>query len=118
MFKPLPAQPVDYGAKLGTYLRRSVFYAFGIGTTIKGNGRASDAIRDFWMSTLRSMQADIGGFGTDLSVPNIIPVWSKAYNVMLNENGQKLAGRLSLLADRDGTLVDSCRHHASAKCHD
>jgi hypothetical protein len=48
------------------------------------------------------MQEDIGGFGTDLSVPNIIPFWSKAYNVMLSENGQNLAGRLSLLADRDG----------------
>jgi hypothetical protein len=107
VFKPIPNPPVDYGAKLGTYLRRSVFYAFGVGANIKGDGSAQDLIRAFWTAALRTMQADIGGFGTDLNVPNVVPVLARAYNVTLSENGQNLVGRLSLLTDSDGTLVDS-----------
>ena len=36
VLKPLPDPPMDYGAKLGTYLRCSMFYVFGIGSSIKG----------------------------------------------------------------------------------
>jgi hypothetical protein len=107
VFKPPLNPPMDYGTKLGAYLRRSVFYAFGVGTNVKGDGSAQDTIRAFWTDALRTMQIDIGGFGTDLHVPNIVPVSSHAYNLALNENGQTLVGRLSLLIDSDGTLVDS-----------
>ena len=107
VFKPQGGPAVNYGEKLGSYMRRSVFYVFGMGTDIKGDGSLQDSIRSFWDATLRSMAANIGGFGTDLNVPNIVPTLSRAYNVSLNESGQLLVGRLSLLADSEGTLVDS-----------
>ncbi len=35
-FKALPSTPPDYGQRLGSYLRRSVFYAFGVGADVAG----------------------------------------------------------------------------------
>jgi hypothetical protein len=107
VFKPQPAVPVNYGHKLGTYLRRSVFYGFGVGGDVRGGGSVLDTIRSFWDDSLRSMMANLGGLGSDLNVPNAVPVTSQAYNISLTDNGQSLVGRLSLLVDSDGELVDS-----------
>lgn len=107
VFKTELDSPPNFGDKLGTYLRRSVFYAFGVGNDIQGGGRVIDSIRSFWENTLRSMAANLGGFGSDLNVPNVVPVVARAYNVTLKESDQNLVGRLSLLADSEGTLVDS-----------
>ncbi|AQS88864.1 hypothetical protein AA101099_2162 [Neoasaia chiangmaiensis NBRC 101099] len=107
VFKPLPAAPVDYGAQLGTYLRRSVFYVFGLGSDMHGQGALQDTTRHFWDNALRSMNATVASFGSDLGVPNILPVREAAYDVTLQDAGQTLPGHLSLLADADGTLVDS-----------
>ncbi len=107
VFKPLPNPPENYGAKLGTTLRRSVFYAFGLGDDIKGDSSVKDGIQQFWSNAFRSMAVDIGGLGSDLSVPNVIPSAAYPYEVSMNFSGQKTVGRLSLLTDADGTLVDS-----------
>jgi hypothetical protein len=42
-----------------------------------------------------------------LTVPNVVPVAAQGYDLLLIEGGQNLVGRLSLLTDSDGTLVDS-----------
>ena len=104
-FKKTPE--VDYGDKLGTYLRHSVFYVFGIASDVKGSGAIQDSIHSFWDPALRSMGANIGGLGSDLTVPNVVPVTSRSYNLLLRDSSQTLAGRLSILFDPDGTLVDS-----------
>jgi hypothetical protein len=106
VFKPTNA-PANYGTKLGTYLRRSVFYVFGVGTNIRGNGSVQDTIRAFWDDAFRSMAASVGGIGTDLNVPNVVPVAAYNYDLLLKDGNQTLVGRLSLLTDSDGTLVDS-----------
>lgn len=103
-----PAPPAeDYGSKLGTYLHRSVFYSFGIASDIKGDGAVQDTIHAFWNDAFRSMAANIGGIGTDLNVPNEVPVSSSQYDVSVKDGGEMLVGHLSLLSDDDGTLVDS-----------
>jgi hypothetical protein len=107
VFKPLPDGQMTFGDSLGTYLRRSVFYAFGVGTDIKGGGKVVDTIRMFWIGALRSMAANVNGLGSDLSVPNTPPIASYLYDIALVDAGQNLSGRLSLLVDSDGLLVDS-----------
>ena len=108
IYKPLPATPENYGKKLGTYLRRSVFYIFGVGEDINGDSRLQESARGLWASALRSMNATVGGMGVDLSVPNVVPVKAYSYSVQLQYvDGQQLDGRMVLLADADGALVDS-----------
>jgi hypothetical protein len=107
VFQQLPKISVDYGTKLGTYLRRSVFYAFGVGTDIKGDGSVQDKIRAFWQAAFQSMAANIGGLGTDLNVPNVVPVAVHDYDVLLKDGASTLNGHMSLLTGDDGTLVDS-----------
>ena len=97
----------NYGKKLGTYLRRSVFYAYGLGEDIGGAATITDQARRFWLSALNSMNASVGGLGSDLNMQNAVPVSSRAFVLDLQNNGQALEGRLSILADADGNLLDS-----------
>lgn len=102
----LPASP-DYGQRLGSYLRRSVFYAFGVGADVRGSPGFLESARAFWGTALRSMAATVGGIGADLNVPNTLPVRAYSYAATLDFDGQKLDGRLSLLTGASGDLVDS-----------
>jgi hypothetical protein len=107
-FKPLSEQSTDYGQKLGSYLRRSVFYDFGVGEDVNDDASFQEHSKIFWSAAIRSMAATLGGIGTDLNVPNTLP--SKAYNFQITVNyvdGQQLDGRLWLLTNADGDLVDS-----------
>ena len=107
IFKPPPAPPVNFGKKLGTYLRSSVFYAFGLDGDVVGGQDVKEATRALWTSVLGTMSATIGGLGSDLTVPNALPITARDYSIDLKEGEQPLSGRLSLLADADGGLVDS-----------
>jgi hypothetical protein len=78
-----------------------------VGEDIKDGSKVQDNIRAFWGSALRSMSATVGGMGVDLNIPNVVPVLSHAYAIKLDYDGQQLEGRLSLLVDADGALVDS-----------
>ncbi len=99
--------PVDLGQKLGTYLRGSVFYAFGVGADITGDANFPEVARRFWLTALHGMATTLGGMGADLNVPNLLPVAAHDYAVALTMDNQPLEGRLSLLTDEDGALVDS-----------
>ncbi len=106
VFKPAGA-PAGLGQRLGTYLRGGVFYAFGVGSDITDDPGLPETARGFWRAAFGSLAAALAGMGADLNVPNILPVVARRYPVTLSLDGQTLEGRLALLADQDGTLVDS-----------
>jgi hypothetical protein len=99
--------PTGLGQKLGTYFRHSVFYLFGIGSGVTGDSTYLADAKSFWVSALGSMDAPIVGFGSDLTVANEIPVASYIYTVHLTVQGNQLFGKLSLMVDGDGNLIDS-----------
>jgi len=99
--------PDDLGHRLGTWLRRGVFYAFGSGADVTGDVRFPEQARAFWLTVLHGMAATLDGIGSDLNVPNLIPVAAHDYPVLLDIDRQELEGRISLLTDDEGDLVDS-----------
>lgn len=103
---PLP-ENLNLDSKLGIYLHRSIFYVFGAGGTIKDDGKVSDDIRKFWAVAFQSMAANVGGFGSDLGIANVIPERGTTFEVTLKENSDELHGHLFLMTDHDGQLVDS-----------
>ncbi len=107
VFRPPLNPPENYGRKLGTYLRRSVFYAYGLGEDVGHDPGVLGEARTFWTQALRSMNASVGGLGADLNMANAVPVAAYAYAVTLSHDGQELDGRLALMTDADGALVDS-----------
>ncbi len=106
VFKPAPP-PADLGQRLGTRLRGGVFYAFGVGADVEDDPQFAETARGFWSGALHGMAATLGGMGADLNVPNLLPVAAHDYPVALTIDNQPLEGRLSLLTDQDGSLVDS-----------
>ncbi len=107
IFKPQSQPPVNFGRKLATYLRSSVFYAFGMDGDVNGGEDIRETTRALWTRALGTMSATIGGIGSDLTIPNALPVTARDYVIDLKEADQPLSGRLSLLADSDGNLIDS-----------
>ena len=108
VFQPVSAgdQP-NFGQKLGSYLRRGVFYDYGMGEDVRGDPAFPEQARVFWGGALRSMAATVMGLGADLNIPNTLPLRAYAWPVTLAFDGQSLDGRLSLLVGEDGNLVDS-----------
>ena len=106
VFRP-GAAPSGLAQKLGTTLRRGVFYAFGVGSDITDDPGLQEASRAFWRAAFASVAASLAGLGADLNVPNVLPVAAWSTPATLTLDGQTLDGRLALLTDGDGTLVDS-----------
>ena len=96
---------VDYGDRLGTSLRHGVFYAYGLGGGAKEG--LPERTRAFWTAALASLSAVSAGMGSDLNVPGVVPVRAASVPVDVRVKDDTLPGRLSLLADADGHLVDS-----------
>ena len=69
VFKPFDQEP-EYGQKLGSYLRRSIFYDFGVGEDVNDDASFQERAKAFWGVAIRSMASALGGIGTDLNVPN------------------------------------------------
>ncbi len=107
VFQPAPHDPPAYGQKLGSYLRRGVFYAYGMGDDVRGDPAFLETARAFWSAALRSMAATVIGLGADLNVPNTLPLRAYSWPVTLSFDDQPLDGRVSLLVGEDGNLVDS-----------
>lgn len=107
VFKPLPIPQINYADKLGTHLRKSVFYAFGVGEDVIGGQSMQENAKTFWLHALKIMSATVGGFGADLNVSNRIPVKSMLYDITLKFDNQDIDGKLSVLTDDDGNIVDS-----------
>lgn len=107
VFKDASNPPTDAGQKLGTYFRHSVFYFFGVGTGVSNDGTYLADSKSFWSTVMNSMDSVVEGFGSDLNVPNEVPVSSYQYSVKLTFNNNPLFGKVSLLVDSDGNLVDS-----------
>lgn len=108
IFRPGPAEAAqDYAKKLGTHLRKGVFYIFGAVTDISEGPSNLEAAKAFWTAAMRSMAAVVAGFGSDLNVPNGIPRSAWLFDATLREGEQTVDGKLSLLTDAEGILVDS-----------
>ena len=109
VFRPPPVPFPDLGARLGTYLRHGVFYDYGLATDIASGGPEDlpERTRADWRAALRAMAAVPAGMGSDLNVPNVLPVTSATYSVSLAFGSDTLDGKLALLAGSDGELVDS-----------
>jgi hypothetical protein len=107
VFKPPSEATINYAEKLGTHLRKSVFYVFGLGEAVLDSSSMQENAKAFWTRALRIMSASVGGIGADLNVPNRVPVFNGSYNVSMKFDGQDIDGKLSVLTDRDGNLVDS-----------
>jgi hypothetical protein len=106
VFKPPPDPMPNYSDKLGSHLRRSVFYAFGVAEDVTNGQSVQDTAKAFWGTALKMLNSTLGGFGADLNVSNQIPVSESAYSLQLNFD-ETLDGKMSLLVDVDGYLVDS-----------
>lgn len=107
VFVPTPNPFPDIGKRLGTYLRQGVFYDFGLATDVTGGTDIQERTRAFWNDALRSMAAIPAGAGSDLNVPNVLPVRAATYSVSLAFDNDTLDGKMVLLAGTDGSLVDS-----------
>ena len=107
VFAPLPQPFPNIGERLGTFLRHGVIYDYGLAVDITGGEDVPDRTRAFWNAALRSMAAVPAGMGSDLNVPNVLPVRAATYDVSLVFGTDTLDGKLALLAGADGELVDS-----------
>lgn len=107
VYKPLPDHYPNYGNILGSRFRHTVFYAFGIASDVNNPGSFSTQAKIFWLNALSHMSAATAGLGADLVVENRIPIASATYDLHLLLNNDKLEGKMVLLTDRDGYLVDS-----------
>ena len=107
VFAPLPQPFPNLGERLGTFLRHGVIYEYGLATDITGGEDVPEHTRAFWNNALRTMAAVPAGMGSDLNVPNVLPVRAATYNVSLSFGPDTLDGKLALLAGSDGELVDS-----------
>ncbi len=107
MFTDAPSTPINYGSKLGTYFPRSLFYFYGVGSDVTDVPDYLGKARAFWGQVLSSMNATVEALGSNLVISNRIPVKDYSYSLSVNRNGEKLFGRMSLLVDQDGHLVDS-----------
>lgn len=107
VFKPLPDKSPNYAAKLGSHLRQGVFYAFGVGEYLVDGQAVQETSKAFWSSAIKMMSATLAGFGSDLTVSNRIPTKLYKYDTDLKFNGTDLDGKISILVDQDGNLVDS-----------
>ncbi len=106
-FAPLPQPFPNLGERLGTYLRHGVIYDYGLADDITGGEDVPERMRAFWSAALRRMAAVPAGMGSDLNVPNVLPVQAATYDVSLSFGSDTLDGKLALLAGSDGELVDS-----------
>jgi hypothetical protein len=107
VYKAPPDHFPNYGSVLGSRFRRTVFYGFGVASDVDNPGGLATQAKLFWSGALGMMSAATASFGADLVVENRVPASYSAYELKLTLNGEPLEGKLVLLTDRDGELVDS-----------
>jgi hypothetical protein len=107
VYGPLPPKLPNYADKLGSHLRRGVFYAFGVASDVDGAKAVQETAKAFWTGGFKSFSASLAGFGSDLNVSNRIPVHGYSFDASLKFNDRTLDGKISALVDADGNLVDS-----------
>lgn len=99
--------PSDYGKMLGTFFRHSIFYFFGVQSTLPDDPTYLADAHSFWNGALSSMDSTVAGFGSDLSVANDVPTVDHRFHITLKRNNLDLSGLLYVMTDADGNLIDS-----------
>ncbi len=107
VFSGAPSSAVDFGRKLGVYFPNTLFYSYGVGGDISGAPDFLSSAHHLWRRILASMSAALASLGSTLAVPNRIPVQAYHYDLKMDRQGQTLYGKMWLLTDGDGHLVDS-----------
>lgn len=107
VFNPLPNPFPNFAEKLGSKFKKGVFYAFGVAEDMTDGQAAPSALKAYWTDTFKVMSAVLNGFGSDLNVPNSVPMNNYNYNLHYSFDGQELEGKMSLLTDADGNIMDS-----------
>lgn len=107
VFSSPPAAPVDFGTKLGVYFPHTLFYFYGVGSDISGDPGYLSSAHHLWRQILASMSAALAAMGSNLAVPNRIPADAFHYGVKIDRQGETLYGKMWLLTDSDGHLIDS-----------
>ena len=106
-FVPPPVPFPDISQKLGLQFHNSVFYFFGVGADVSDAPDFLENATTFWRQVLEDTGGALGGIGSNLSVPNTVPVQASKDMIDLVRHGQHLSGTLSLMVDGEGNLVDS-----------
>lgn len=107
VFSNPPTNSVNIGPKLGVYFPHTLFYFYGVGSDISGDPSFLSSAHHLWKQVLASMSAALAAMGSNLAVPNRIPVAGFHYGVRVDRQGQTFYGKMWLLTDHDGHLIDS-----------
>lgn len=107
VFSSASSSGIDFGKELGVYFPHTLFYFYGVGSDISGDPTFMSADYHLWRRILASMSAALASLGSTLAIPNRIPVASYHYGIKMDRQGQTLYGKMWLLTDSDGHLVDS-----------
>lgn len=86
----------------------SLFYIYGIGSTILDKGVETDNIKSYWKKFLNSSEGHLMGFSSNLIIPNTTPVNKKTYDIEIaidKENDVRL-GKLQFFVDRENHIQD------------
>ncbi len=93
--------------KLGVYFVHGVFYAFGLGKTVYNvQDYNVNAIR-FWNNAFKAMSGITESISPDFDIPQVVPQNGSYFDVNLQYEGEQLSGKMALLIDKDGNLIDS-----------
>jgi hypothetical protein len=85
----------------------SVFYVFGLNTTVEHDKHYKDEAINFWQNTISQNGGVVSSISNNFFIPNVIPVKSFIYNVKVSLDNTTTNGKLSLMTDKNGVLVDS-----------
>ncbi len=107
VFLPMPAPFPNFAEKLGSKFRKGIFYAFGVAEDMDEGQGGAQSLKPFWTNVFKNMSAVMNGFGSDLNVSNSVPVAGYSYNLHYAFDNQDLDGKMSILVDGDGNIVDS-----------
>jgi hypothetical protein len=89
--------------------KNAVFYVFGAGSTLSGQGAITDGIKSYWEALLNSSEGHLSGFGSNLIVASSVPVSLQTYavEIIINKDKDIRRGKMQLFIDREGHLQDS-----------
>jgi hypothetical protein len=94
-------------ANLALDFKNAVFYVYGAGSTLSGQGAITDGIKSYWETLFNSAEGHLLGFGPNLIVASNVPLTLQTYTVEISINDKDVRrGKMQLFIDREGHLQD------------